>query len=243
MVPKDYGTYYEPFAGAGAVFFALNPRLAVIADANERLIRTYRAIRDNVASVIQLLEGYPNEKQFYLQERGRDIDTESDAEVAAWMIYLNRTGYNGLYRVNRQGKFNVPFGRYERPRICDPENLRACAAALRGAKTLISDFEVVTEQAQPGDFVYFDPPYVAVSTYSDFTRYTSAGFRFEDQVRLRDTAARLKSNGVSVLISNSDAPDIRTLYGHGFRVKEVQATRLVNCRAAGRGKIAELLIS
>ena len=168
-VPTFTGTYYEPFVGGGALFFHLRPAHAVISDSNERLVRTYRGVRDDCEKVIDLLRTYRYEKSFYLAMRNRDIDRELDSNVAAWMIYLNKTGFNGLYRVNSKNVFNVPFGKYTNPTICDVENLRACSAALKNATIEWSGFGVVLERRKAGDFVYFDPPYVPLSATSSFT--------------------------------------------------------------------------
>ncbi|HXN33447.1 MAG TPA: Dam family site-specific DNA-(adenine-N6)-methyltransferase, partial [Polyangiaceae bacterium] len=154
----------------------------------------------------------------------------------------NRTGFNGLYRVNRANRFNVPFGRYENPVICNEPTLRACSDALANAELLIADFAAVTAKARAGDFAYFDPPYAPISATSSFTAYTSAGFGAAEQERLRDVARDRKAAGVSVLLSNSSAPPIRDLYRDGFDVHEVSATRLVNSKVSGRGAITELVI-
>jgi DNA adenine methylase len=241
-VPKTFGHYFEPFAGGGALFFALRPGSATLADVNERLIRTYKGVRDDVDSVIHLLASYPHRKRFFYSMRNIDIDARSDAEVAAWFIYMNKTGYNGLYRVNRKNRFNVPFGRYVNPTICDERALRACAALLVAKKLLVADFEVVAARAKRGDFVYFDPPYVPLSVTSSFTSYTSHGFGPHEQGRLRDVARGLKRRGVNVLLSNSSAPFVRGLYSEGFEVIDVPATRMVNSKATGRGAITELII-
>ena len=243
-VPDTFGTYFEPFLGGGALYFSQRPERAVLADVNTRLIRTYRGVRDRVDDVIGLLRQYPYDSKFYYDLRRVDIDSASDAEVAAWFIYLNKTGYNGLYRVNRGNGFNVPFGRYANPTICDEPTLRACSAALTTVgQLLVSDFEVAVEGARRGDFVYFDPPYVPLSVTSSFTSYTSDGFGPKNQVRLRDVARRLKEEGVRVLLSNSSAPFVRDLYAEGFGVEEVAATRMVNSRASARGAVTELVIS
>ncbi len=240
--PPSPPRYFEPFIGGGALFFALRPRKAVLADVNERLIRTYKGVRDNVDEVIRLLRGYPHTPTFFYRFRERNVDGKSDAEVAAWFIYLNKTGFNGLYRVNRDNGFNVPFGRYAHPNICDEPTLRACSEALAGTELLVKDFEAVVAKAKRGDFVYFDPPYVPLSTTSSFTSYTSSGFGEAEQTRLRDTAKRLKKRGVHVLLSNSSAPFVRYLYAEGFDLIEVSATRVVNSKATARGAIVELLI-
>lgn len=240
-VPNRYGTYHEPFVGGGALFFDLLPKTAILSDFNERLIRTYRGIRDEPEKVIERLRAYPHDKEFFLEMREMDIDARDDDEVAAWFIYLNKTGYNGLYRVNRRNVFNVPFGDYKNPSICDEGNLRACSRALKRAKLSVSGFETVLDRAKPGDFVYFDPPYVPLSVTSDFTSYTSAGFDMGDQIRLRDVALELKKRKVHVLLSNSSAEAVRELYS-GFEQVEVSATRAVNSKVEGRGKVTELLI-
>ena len=205
-VPQRFGRYFEPFVGGGALFFSLAPEFAALNDGNARLVRTYRTIRDRVEDVVALLRTYPHDRDFFMSLRAVDIDAGTDVEVAAWFIYLNRTAFNGLYRVNSRGGFNVPFGRYKNPTICDAENLRACAAILKGASITHGDFEAVVADAHPGDFVYFDPPYVPLTATSDFTSYTAEGFTDADQVRLRDVALRLKAGGVAVMLSNSGAP-------------------------------------
>jgi len=254
-VPAHFERYIEPFVGGGALFFRLSnlplaalplaserkPR-ALLADVNQRLIRTYQGVRDAVDDVIALLRDCRHEAQFYYDMRERSIDECSDAEVAAWLIYLNKIGFNGLYRVNRQNRFNVPFGRHKNPTICDEPTLRACSRALAGVELQVADFEQVAERAEAGDLVYFDPPYVPLSVTSSFTRYTSDGFDVGDQVRLRDLALRLKRRGVHVLLSNSSADYVRELYQQDFELIEVSATRQVNSKASGRGAITELVI-
>jgi len=242
-VPESYGRYFEPFVGGGALFFELRPNAALLTDVNERLVRTYVGVRDHVEQVLALLESYPHEEAFYYRLRDVDIDAKSDAEVAAWFIYLNKVGFNGLYRVNRQNRFNVPFGRHKNPTICDEPTLRACSAALASATIERADFEAAVASAGPGDLVYFDPPYVPVSVTSSFTSYTSSGFGRDAQIRLRDLALGLKQRGVRVLLSNSSAEFVRELYQPGFTTTEVSATRLVNSKVTGRGAITELVIT
>jgi DNA adenine methylase len=241
--PDGYSVYFEPFVGGGALFFALRPRRAVLADLNERLIRAYRGVRDDVGAVVDRLKTYRYEESFFYEMRDRDVDAASDAEIAAWFIYLNRTAYNGLYRVNSRNRFNVPFGRYSKNvLICDEPNLHACSALLANAELVVGDFEAVSAGSREGDFVYLDPPYVPLSETSSFTSYTSGRFGSADQVRLRDVALRMKSRGVHVVLSNSSAPFVRELYRQGFETDEVTALRQVNSRAERRGAIQELVI-
>jgi DNA adenine methylase len=241
-VPKSFGRYFEPFVGGGALFFDRAPASAVLGDANARLVATYRGVRDLPDSVIARLREMPNDPSFFLSTRAQNIDGRPDDEIAAWFIFLNKTGFNGLYRVNSRNVFNAPFGRYKNPLICDPENLRVCSTALRRAELVCGDFEAIVAQARKGDFVYFDPPYAPLSATSSFTSYTSDGFGPNGQERLRDVALRLKRIGVSVLISNSAAPLVRDLYRKGFKQIEVKATRMINCKGDSRGAITELLI-
>ena len=239
-VPERFGRYFEPFVGGGALFFELRPQAAVLTDVNERLIRTYRGVRNDVEGVIRLLESYPHDERFFYELRDREIDSGTDAEVAAWFIFLNKVGFNGLYRVNRKNRFNVPFGRHKNPTICDEATLRACSRALQNAALEVTDFGAAVADAGPGDLVYFDPPYVPLSVTSNFTKYTSAGFGPEAQLRLRDLALSLKQRGVHVILSNSSAA--RDLYQPSFITTEVSATRLVNSKVTRRGAVTELVI-
>ena len=241
-LPKEFGTFHEPFIGGGAVFFGLRPRAAVLYDQNERLIRAYCGVKNSVETVINILKTYRNDKGFFLKMRQEPVDDGSDAEVAAWLIFLNKTGFNGIYRVNSKNHFNVPYANNQRARICDEDNLRACAAALVSAELRCADFAAVLETARPGDAVYFDPPYIPISVTSYFTSYTTQGFGLKEQVRLRDVALELRKRGVSVLLSNSSAPAVTELYGPFFECVPVSAFRLVNSDPKGRGRITELLI-
>lgn len=243
-LPRDYGRYHEPFVGSAALFFHLAPARASLSDTNERLIRTYRGLRDHTDEVIRLLRSYPHERDFFLAKRKEAIDEKDDAELAAWFIYLNKTGYNGLYRVNSKNIFNVPFGRYKRPKICDEPVLRACADRLEGVELEHRDFEKAAAAARPGDLVYFDPPYVPLSQTSSFTSYTRHGFGPDEQERLRDVARRLVGRGVKVFVSNSSADLVRDLYrGRDFKLTEIEARRAINSRADRRGPVVELLIA
>jgi DNA adenine methylase len=205
------------------------------------LVATYRAIRDDVESVISALR--PHERQhsaehYYVVRAQRP---RSDAAVAARMIYLNRTCFNGVYRVNKSGGFNVPIGRYQNPTICDTDNLRTCARALAGTEVVCADFASVMVVAKPGDFVYCDPPYVPVSKTGSFTSFTAAGFTAADQERLAGCARRLRDSGVCVLLSNADLPVVRDLYS-GFEMRTVRARRNINSNGDKRGDVGELLI-
>lgn len=246
LLPSTFGKFHEPFMGGAALFFHLRatrePFEARLSDGNERLVRAYRGVRDDVEGVIRQLQTYPHDKDFYLDLRAKKPEELSEADAAAWLIYLNRTCFNGLYRVNSKNEFNVPFGRYENPNICDAKNLRACSRALRGVEVVEEDFATAAEQMAPDDLVYFDPPYVPVSASSSFTSYTAGGFGPNDQTRLRDVALGLARRGVHVLLSNSDTPDVRKLYSD-FRITEVSANRALNSKTTGRGAVGEVLIS
>lgn len=242
-VPARFGRYFEPFLGGGALFFDLQPHKAVLGDANERLVRTYRAVRDDVESVIEKLRQYPYDREFYLGFRGTNVDVLSDVEVAAWLIYVNKTGFNGMFRMSKKSGFNVPPGKFKTPpTICDPDALRTCSRALRDAKLVAGDFEDLVTEATAGDYCYFDPPYRPISSTSSFTAYTAEGFLEHDHVRLRDTARDLKSRGVNVLLSHSDHSFIRKLYSGDFTIEQVRARRAINSNPDGRGAVAELLI-
>jgi DNA adenine methylase len=247
-LPAKIGTYFEPFLGGGAVFFALAAekrfKRAVLADSNEELITTYAGVASECGGVISHLKVHAHrhsEKWFYTIRASNPSDR---AERAARMIYLNRTCFNGLYRVNRKGQFNVPFGKYTNPTICDEENLRAVSNVFRESSAWLSssDFEKAVVPAKRGDTVYFDCPYAPASETASFTAYTAGGFGSVDQERLRDVARKLIDRGVHVLLSNSDTPFVRDLY-KDFKLEEVQAPRRVNSKGSKRGNVGELLIS
>ncbi len=244
--PEKFGMLYEPFVGGAAVTFALRPRRAVIGDANEHLATAYIGVRNDVEDVIKSLKRMPYESDYYYETRSKmpDLESADPDEVAAWVIYVNKAGFNGLWRVNRKGEFNVPFGRYTNPTICDADNLRACSKALRTVNIRIGDFEKTVRSAERGDFVYFDPPYVPASATADFTAYTAGGFGYPDQVRLRDCAAKLKRRGVHVMLSNAEHPIVRKLYRGGeFKIERVRARRAINSDADGRGTVGEVIIT
>lgn len=242
-VPKKFGRYFEPFVGGGAVFFELQPKKSTLSDSNERLIRTYRAVRDDVEHVIRLLSKCPHDESFYKDAVKLDVDKLTDAQLASWFIYVNRVGFNGLYRVNKSNKFNVPFGDYKNPRICDADNLRACSKALRGVELEHGDFATVLSRAKPGDFVYIDPPYIPASDTASFTAYQAGGFSMDDQTRLHAMAWQLAQNGVHVLLSASMTEGTLSLYDNQyFELFEVSAKRAINSNGDKRGNVSELLI-
>lgn len=252
--PISFGSYFEPFAGAGALFFDLRARAAfksaLLADANPKLVTTYRAIRDDVEEVIALLQTMTNDRTTYGLVRSSNMDVGSAPLRAAHFLYLNRTCFNGLFRVNRAGRFNVPFGDYpEERRLFDPENLRACSLALQGVPVLCEDFRDALSfkcmQPKAGDTVYFDPPYAPVSKTASFTGFTRESFGEGEQRALHLLASRLIERGVFVMLSNSDAPLVRELYANPalWNVREVRVPRSVNRDGAKRGKVTELLIS
>ncbi len=243
-LPEGFAGYHEPFIGGGALFFALAGRVVshpvYLSDANPALIDVYRALRDDADGVIAVLQGHRYDRDHFYRVRAQRPEELSLSERAARVIYLNKTCYNGLYRENRAGQFNVPFGRYKNPTICDEPNLRAASAVLQGVDIACRPFSTVLDAAQPGDFVYFDPPYVPASATANFTAYHRHGFGPDDQRRLRDVFAALAARGVRAMLSNSDTPLVRELYA-GFRVEQVLAARAVNSKANGRGKVAEVL--
>ncbi len=244
-IPNQFNTYHEPFIGGGALFFALSGQgrigRAYLSDANGSLIDVYVALQTDVERVIAALRGHVYEHEHYYGVRAQRPEELSLPERAARIIFLNKTCYNGLYRENRRGEFNVPFGRYKNPTICDEPNLRAAARALQGVNIARRPFFTTLDYAKAGDFVYFDPPYHPLSATANFTSYDRAGFGPDDQRRLRDVFAALRDKGVMAMLSNSDTPFIRELYA-GFQIDQVLAARAVNSKANGRGKVAEVIV-
>ena len=244
-LPARCVTYYEPFVGGGAVFFRLAAERrferAVLADRNPELVAVYQALQRNVEGLIERLGclAERNDEDSYYEIR--EARPTGLLTRAARFIYLNKTGYNGLYRVNRAGQFNVPFGRYKRPRILDEPNLRAAAEALAGVELEVADFEPVCARARPGDAVYLDPPYVPLSRTSSFTAYDRHPFDLEAHERLAAVFRRLSEREVAAVLSNSKTPRTVALY-EGFRQRTVQVARPINSRADARGPIPELLV-
>ena len=241
LSPNFSGTYYEPFLGGGAIFFALSTSQSVLCDTNEELIATYQALRDDVDSVVAVLRRYPHDRDFFEQIRRRKPRTP--ATVAARFIYLNKTAFNGLYRVNLRGEFNVPFGRYVNPTICQEARLREAAAALMNAELRCVDFERAVAGAGAGDFVYLDPPYITGHTNNGFLKYNAHLFSWEDQKRLSRVAKELQSRGVSVLVTNADHPAVAELYEDSFRRYRAQRRSLIGGVGSVRSNVYETLLS
>lgn len=251
-IPAYSGSFFEPFLGAGALFFATPDSVKrYINDANSELIETYQVIRDNVDELIEQLRHHVNDRDHFYEVRSWDkqpgFARRSPVERAARFIYLNKTCFNGLYRVNSSGHFNVPFGDYKKPDFIAEENLRAVSNLLSD-RSLVSisngDYRALTSKALADDFVYFDPPYDPLSPTASFVGYQRGGFSREHQIALRDEAVRLVSSGVHVLLSNSDTPFIREIYSDKrfFNIDSVQVARAISANKLSRGKVGELLI-
>ena len=241
-IPQKYGKYIEPFIGGGALFFALSPDKAIIADSNPELINMYRQVADNVEAVISYLKKYKNTKEDFYEVRSLDWFKLKKEEAAARTIYLNKTCFNGLYRVNSAGQFNSPYGRYNNPAIENRPAIRALAKYLSGnIKILCGDYELALQNLDKDSFVYLDPPYMPISSSASFTGYTEGGFDYNEQLRLKNNCDKLASQGIKFLESNSDCEEIRELY-KDYKIISVSANRSINSRADRRGAIKEVLI-
>lgn len=247
-LPEEIATYYEPFLGGGAVFFALDAEdafdRAVVGDNNPELMNTYSTLSKaaELEEVISLLKGYPYEVEFFNSMRKKHPKDLSQVERAARFLYLNKTCFNGLYRVNKAGLFNVPFGKYTNPNICDEGNLREAHSALQRRVSFSQlDFEEQVAGAVSGDTVYFDPPYMPLSETANFTEYMAGGFDLPEHQRLAACFRGLAERGVKVLLSNSDTPEVRALYV-GFQIDTVSAKRNINSDGDKRGFVSEVLV-
>lgn len=240
----EHMRHVEPFVGGGALFFSRRPGRALLTDINPTLVATYAAIRDDLEGVVAALRGlagrHSKESYYQVRERYNQGGRVSASKRAAMFIYLNKTCFNGLHRVNRRGEFNVPVGAYKNPRILNEEGLLAASEALQDARLECAPFDALLENAKPGDFIYFDPPYEPVSQTASFTAYARDGFSQEDQTRLRDVYKALDRRGCKVMLSNSDVPFIRQLY-KAFNITTVAAPRAINCDAKKRGKVSEII--
>lgn len=247
LFPSNFQNYHEPFVGGAAVFFHLSPRLnekqVWLTDGNEEIINLYQVVRDAVEEVIAHLERHQRQHcvQHYYIVRAQNPADLPPAERAARTIYLNKTCYNGLYRVNSRGQFNVPMGRYKNPAILNAEALRLASRALQGVRLLACDFAKVVERAEPGDFVYFDPPYHPLSSTANFTAYTAASFDEREQERLAEVYRALDKKGCLLMLSNSDTPLVRRLYA-SYDIRVIRARRAVNSRGDRRGPIDEVVV-
>lgn len=245
FLPEKYNRYFEPFIGGGALFFSLKHQNSFISDYNHELTNLYTIIKDQPNELIQNLKKHKNTEEYYYEMRALDRDEKkykrlSNIKKASRFIYLNKTGFNGLYRVNQSGQNNVPYGRYKKPVWLDEENLLECSKLLAHTEIQTGDFEIVKEYIQKGDFIYFDPPYVPLNETS-FTSYTHNGFDNDMQQRLKNLCDYIDSIGAYFMLSNSYTEYILDLY-KDYDIKTVMANRAVNCKATGRGKIKEVVV-
>ncbi len=241
-VPVKYNVYFEPFIGGGALYFAIAPDEAVIADINDDLVNAYLVVRDSPDELLEALSKYKNEKDFYYSIRSQDQNKLSEVERAARLIYLNRTCFNGLYRVNKSGQFNVPFANYKNPNFTQTDRILAASEILQNTDVHNAGFEKVLVEAKAGDFIYLDPPYYPKDVYSDFKRYNKEQFYKNDHERLADLYNELTERGCYVMLSNSDTPFTRELYKK-WRVDTVYAKRLINRDASKRGEVTEIIVT
>lgn len=243
-------TYFEPFVGGGAVFLDLLPRKAVLSDMNLELVTTYNIIKNDLDKLIKKLKEHQrkNNKTYFLKIRAQNLSRLSNVSIAARFVYLNRTCFNGLYRVNKSGGFNVPFGKYKNPLIVDEANLQKISKVLHGVKIKHQDYKKTIANAKKGDFVYFDPPYAPLSPTSSFTSYTKDGFGEQQQIELRDTFYKLHKKGCFVMLSNSNSDFINKIYGElakkdkKIKITKLRANRMINSNVSKRGKIKEVLV-
>ena len=257
LVPQFTGRYIEPFVGAGAVLFSFDASVPkVLNDFNDDLIEVYNVIRDDLPSLVKELKRHENTQEHFLAVRALDREPNfkklSATVRAARFIYLNKTCFNGLYRVNQSGHFNVPFGKQSKPDFIAEENLNAVSRFLSTAardgnrpQFFSGDYKMTTASASTGDFVYLDPPYDPISRSASFVSYQKRGFNRQDQEELRDETLRLTNLGVPILLSNSDTDFVRALYQDEavFQVKSIQVNRAIGASAASRGKIGEVLVT
>lgn len=248
VLPKTYTTYYEPFIGGGAVLFELQPNKAIINDINEELINLYNVIKDDVELLIEDLKKHENTSEYFYNIREQDRNREeyeklSKIQKASRIVYLNKTCYNGLFRVNKAGEFNSPFGKYKNPNIVDEVTLRAVSKYFNKVdiKIMNCDFEQSLKNIRRGAFVYLDPPYDPVSSSANFTGYDKGGFNRDEQIRLKNLCDKLDRKGVKFLLSNSATEFIKDLY-KDYNIKVVKAKRAINSNGNARGNVDEVLV-
>lgn len=248
VLPKTYTTYYEPFIGGGAVLFELQPNKAVINDVNGELINLYNVIKDDVELLIEDLKKHENTPEYFYSIRELDrkkdkYENLSNIEKASRIVYLNKTCFNGLFRVNKAGEFNSPFGKYKNPNIVDEVTLKAVSKYFNKAdiKILNGDFEASLKGIRKGAFVYLDPPYDPVSNSANFTGYDKGGFNRDEQIRLKKLCDKLDKKGVKFLLSNSATDFIKDLY-KDYNIKIVKAKRAINSNGNARGEVDEVLV-
>lgn len=247
LLPHDVRdrVYREPFIGGGAMFFYLQPRRAVLSDSLKDLVETYRMVQLHVDALITRLErlrdAHSTEQFYKIRAAFNEERSAPRIERAAWLIYLNKTCFNGLFRTNREGSFNVPVGRFKNPGILDATTLRLAAAALSEAELLHDTFEHLLDRAEPGDVIYLDPPYVPLTRTSNFSSYADGAFTLRDQERLAEAFRELDDRGCLLALSNSDTPDVRRLYA-GYDLSPIIAPRAISSKAATRGEVTELVV-
>lgn len=242
LMPPSYGAYYEPFVGGGAVFFALGPARAFLNDANEELITCYAAVRDRVDDVLAALAGHVNTPEHFDRVRAQRPADLDDVARAARLIFLNRTCFNGLYRVNRRGEFNTPYGRYRNPTLVPERSLRAASAALQGVTLTAGGYRDACATASSGDLVYLDPPYVPAGGHADFRRYHRDQFREDDHEDLARLFKELDARGCHVRLSNAHTPFVLDLYAD-WTIHEIESRRAINSNGSRRGPVREVLVA
>ena len=247
-IPKSYSTYVEPFLGGGALLFATQPKVALVNDVNEELINVYQVVKDDVEELVSLLKTYDSSSETFYRIRGLDRDVEkyaslSDVERAARIIYLNKTCFNGLFRVNRKGQFNVPFGKYKKPNIVNESVLRGVSEYFNSVDITFTskDYLSVLESIPSDSFVYLDPPYDPISETASFTDYAKGGFGRDEQVKLHDACVALDDMGIKFMLSNSATDFIKKLYAD-FKINIVSANRAVNSNGSKRGKVEKVIV-
>ncbi len=249
--PDKFNTYFEPFVGSGAVAFYIlqkyKPKQVLLSDINEELINAFNVIKNNVEELIAKLNEHKenhtkNDKTYFYKMRVLNPSVLTHLERAARFIYLNKTCFNGLYRVNSKGQFNVPIGSYKNPDIVQADKLRRISNLLKTVKIKVMSFEKITNLAKKGDLIYFDPPYYPLKTGKSFTAYTKNNFLEKEQEKLAEVFTQLNKKGCKVMLSNSDTKFIKELY-KDYSVNTVKATRMINCNGADRGKINEVVVT